>query len=199
MTVKPTTIDEYLARVVPEQRAALKRLRKAIHAAAPQAEECISYGLPAFRLNGRVLVYFGAAARHCSFFPGSGTTVATHAHLLKNYQTSKGTIRFRPARPIPAALVRILIKSRIEEINAALEKSRPKAKTSVKRDDYNAASLDDPPRARQQSSSKEAVKGKERWQRNPKSNSTSRQPKRNQPQATSRTKPRDSRTRNGPR
>jgi uncharacterized protein YdhG (YjbR/CyaY superfamily) len=135
MSVKPTTIGEYLAGVRPEQRAALKRLRKAIHAAAPQAEECFSYGLPAFRLNGRVLVYFGAAAKHCSFFPGSGTTVAAHAHLLKGYDTSKGTIRFQPGKPIPAALIRILVKARIDEINAIQTKARRPGKARGKRKD----------------------------------------------------------------
>ena len=67
---KPTTIDEYLASVKSEQRAALQRLRQTIRAVVPSAKECISYGIPAFRLNGRSLVFFGAWANHCSFYPG---------------------------------------------------------------------------------------------------------------------------------
>src|SRR4051794_28659038 len=66
----PTTIDEYLARVRDDKRAALERLRATIRAVVPTAEECISYGMPAFRYEGRVLVYFAAAANHCAFYPG---------------------------------------------------------------------------------------------------------------------------------
>jgi uncharacterized protein YdhG (YjbR/CyaY superfamily) len=68
---KPKTHDAYLAAVNPDKRAALEKLRKAINAAAPGVEECISYQLPAFRLNGRLLVAYGAAANHCAFYPGS--------------------------------------------------------------------------------------------------------------------------------
>src|SRR5687768_18026486 len=94
MATKPTTIDEYLAGVKPDQRAALEKIRRAIKAAAPEAEEGISYGLAAFRLGDRPLVAFGATASHCAFFPMSGTTVADHQKELAGYDTSKGTIRF---------------------------------------------------------------------------------------------------------
>jgi uncharacterized protein YdhG (YjbR/CyaY superfamily) len=154
MTDKPTTIDRYLARVRPDQRAALNRLRKAIQAAAPDAEECIRYGLPAFRLDGRVHVYFGAAAKHCSFFPGSGTTVAAHAQLLKGYDTSKGTIRFQPGNPIPAALIRILVKARVDEINAIQTNARRPRHAHGKRKGGHVARVPDPPRARFQRMSK---------------------------------------------
>jgi uncharacterized protein YdhG (YjbR/CyaY superfamily) len=109
------TIDEYLDQVPDaEKRAALETLRKTIRAAAPRAEECISYQIPAFRLNG-LLVAFAAAAKHCSFFPASGRLIAAHKRDLKGYDTSKGTIRFQPNRPLPAALVRRLVKARIAE------------------------------------------------------------------------------------
>ena len=121
---KPQTIDEYLAVVSDDQRAALEKLRKAIRAAVPKAEECISYQLPAFRLDGRVLVGFGAAANHCSFYSWSGTTVAAHEDLLKGYDTSKGTIRFPANKPLPAALVRKLVKARIAENEARSKKSK---------------------------------------------------------------------------
>jgi uncharacterized protein YdhG (YjbR/CyaY superfamily) len=114
-TARPDSIDAYLAGLNAAQRAALQKLRKTIRAAAPRAEECISYSLPAFRLDGRVLVCFGASINHCSFFPGSGTAVATHADLLKRYDTSKGTIRFPPEEPLPAGLVRTIVKARIAE------------------------------------------------------------------------------------
>lgn len=111
---RPKTIDEYLAPLSDDQRAALQRLRRTIRSAAPRAEECISYSLPAFRLNG-VLVGFGATANHCAFYPMSSSTVAAHKDDLKDFDTSKGTIRFQPDRPLPAALVRKLVKARIAE------------------------------------------------------------------------------------
>ena len=110
---KPATIDDYLARVSSGQRAALNRLRKAIRAAAPRAEECISYQLPAFRLDGRMLVWFGAGANHCAFYPGA--VVQAFKRELLDYKTSKGTIRFQPDHPIPAALVRKLVRARIAQ------------------------------------------------------------------------------------
>jgi uncharacterized protein YdhG (YjbR/CyaY superfamily) len=110
----PKSTDEYLARLGDDQRAALTSLRKTIKAAAPGAEECISYGIPAFRLNG-ILVGFGASAKHCAFYLMSGTTVDAHKDELAGYDTSKGTIRFLPDRPLPAALVRKLVKARIAE------------------------------------------------------------------------------------
>jgi uncharacterized protein YdhG (YjbR/CyaY superfamily) len=115
MTGKPKTIDEYLATLSDDKRAALEKLRKTIKAAAPKAEECISYRLPAFRLNGKLLVAFGAAAKHCAFYPMSSSTVAAHKADLKDYDTGKGTIRFQPDHPLPAALVRKLVKARIAE------------------------------------------------------------------------------------
>jgi uncharacterized protein YdhG (YjbR/CyaY superfamily) len=115
MPAKPKTIDEYLDGVTDEQRAALEKLRKTILAAAPQAEECISYGLAAFRLNGKPLVAMGATANHCAFYLMSGSTVEARQDELKTYDTSKGTIRFQPGKPLPAALVKKLVKARIEE------------------------------------------------------------------------------------
>jgi uncharacterized protein YdhG (YjbR/CyaY superfamily) len=112
---KPHTIDEYLATVKPVQRRTLAKLRKTIHAVAPKAEECISYGIPAFRLNGRALVFFGAWANHCSFYPGSSTTLKNFRGDLKGFQITKGTIRFSPDNPLPTALVKKLIKARIRE------------------------------------------------------------------------------------
>jgi uncharacterized protein YdhG (YjbR/CyaY superfamily) len=114
MAPKPETVDEYLARLSDDKRAALEKLRKAIKTVAPRAEECISYGMPAFRLNGRVLVWFGAAARHCSFSPGA-LPIRTLENDLKAYQTSKGTVRFPPDAPLPTALVQKLVKVRIAE------------------------------------------------------------------------------------
>jgi uncharacterized protein YdhG (YjbR/CyaY superfamily) len=99
--------------VTEDKRAALQKLCKAIKAAAPKAEECISYQLPAFRLNGKFLVAYGAATNHCAFYPGS--TVKALKDELKSYDTSKGTIRFSADKPLPAALVRKVVRLRIEE------------------------------------------------------------------------------------
>ena len=110
------TIDDYLAGVkAADQRAALEKLRQTIRAVAPQAEECISYGLAAFRLNGRPLVAFGAWANHCSFYPMSAATLRNFQAQLKPFETSKGTIRFTTDKPLPVALVRKLVKARISE------------------------------------------------------------------------------------
>ena len=106
-------IDDYLRPLPEDQRRALERLRRTIQKAAPRAEECISYRLPAFRLDGP-LVAFGAAARHCSFYPMSASTVAEFAEALKDFDTSKGAIRFQPDHPLPAALVRKIVKARIQ-------------------------------------------------------------------------------------
>ena len=111
---KPQTIDEFLARLDDAKRAALEKLRATIRAAAPGAEECISYGVPAFRLEGKMLVAFGAGARHCSFYPGA-LPIATHQAALKGYDTSKGTIRFPAACPLPTTLVRKLVKIRLAQ------------------------------------------------------------------------------------
>jgi uncharacterized protein YdhG (YjbR/CyaY superfamily) len=114
---KPTTIDEYLAALSDKQRVALTKLRKTIKAAAPKAEECISYQIAAFRHNG-MLVGFGASQDHCSFYPMNGHTVAELAEELEGYDVSKGTIRFTADKPLPAALVRKMVKARLAE-NAA--------------------------------------------------------------------------------
>jgi len=123
MAAKATTFDEYMAGVWDDQRAALEKLRKTIHAAAPGAGECISYGLAAFKLDGRPLVALGAGKDHCAFYLMSGSTVEDHAEDLKKYDTSKGTIRFQPDKPLPASLVRKLVKARIAE-NASRGKKR---------------------------------------------------------------------------
>jgi uncharacterized protein YdhG (YjbR/CyaY superfamily) len=117
MKAKPrqaTTHGEYLAALSVDQRRALEKLRKDIQLAAPKAEECISYGIPGFRLNGKLLVSYGAAAKHCAFYPGS--TLQAFKKEMKAYETSgKGTIRFPAEEPLPSALVRKIVKARIAE------------------------------------------------------------------------------------
>ena len=117
MSAKPQTIDEYLAPLSNEKRAALEKLRSAIKSAAPKAVECISYQIPGFRLGGRLLVSFGAWENHCAFYPGAHP-VEAHKDELTAYDTSKGSIRFRVDSPLPDTLVRKLVKTRIAQYAA---------------------------------------------------------------------------------
>lgn len=110
---KSKTHDDYLARLSADKRAALEKLRHDIKAAAPRVEECISYGIPAFRLDGKLLVFYGTGKNHCSFYPGS--TVQSLKADLRAYDTRKGTIRFSPEKPLPPALVRKIVKLRAAE------------------------------------------------------------------------------------
>jgi uncharacterized protein YdhG (YjbR/CyaY superfamily) len=115
MARKPTTIDEYLATVSGARRAALDRLRRTIRSIVPKAEECISYGMPAFRLGGAVVAGFAATASGCSYYPFSGSTLGTLARDLADYDRTKSALHFHPGRPLPAPLVRKLIEARIAE------------------------------------------------------------------------------------
>jgi uncharacterized protein YdhG (YjbR/CyaY superfamily) len=114
---KPKTIDEYLVSVNAYHRDALQKIRETVHAVAPNANECIRYGIPAFRMNGRSLVFFGAWANHCALYPGSSATLKNFRNELRDFQTSKGTLRFSPCKPLPVALVKRLVKARIAENN----------------------------------------------------------------------------------
>jgi uncharacterized protein YdhG (YjbR/CyaY superfamily) len=110
--MKAKTHDEYLAALSDDKQRALEELRKDIKAAAPKAEECINYGIPGFRLNGKLLVSYGAAAKHCAFYPGS--TLQAFKKEMKDYDTSgKGTLRFSADKPLPSALVRKIVRARV--------------------------------------------------------------------------------------
>lgn len=117
MARTPKDIDEYLATVPAEARATLEKLRKTIRSAAPKATEGISYQVPTFKYLGP-LVGFGAATKHCGFYVMSPAVMEAHKNELESYDTSKGTIRFPPDKPLPAALVRKLVKARIAENEA---------------------------------------------------------------------------------
>jgi uncharacterized protein YdhG (YjbR/CyaY superfamily) len=113
-TVVTNEVDKYLARVPEPARTALKKVREVIRSIAPpEATEGISYGIPTFKYKG-MLAAFAAFSNHCSLFPGAGPTVE-FKNELKNFQTSKGTIRFAPDKPLPATLLKKLMKARIKE------------------------------------------------------------------------------------
>jgi uncharacterized protein YdhG (YjbR/CyaY superfamily) len=115
MSPVAASVDEFLAAIPPDQRAALEDLRRVIRAAAPEATELINYGVPMFRLNGRNLVSYAAAKDHCSFYVQSPAVMEAHAADLKGYHTMKGTVHFSVDKPIPADLVTKLVEARIAE------------------------------------------------------------------------------------
>lgn len=111
-----SSIESYLEAVSPTKKAALETLRAQIKELVPGLVECISYGLPAFRLNGKVLCGFGAAAKHCAFYPWSSNIANLFPDELAGYSTSKGAIRFQPENPLPPDLVRKLVEARLREV-----------------------------------------------------------------------------------
>ena len=126
----PKDVESYLRGVPAAARASLETLRQTIKSVVPEAVEVISYGIPTFKLEGRMLVSYAAFAEHCSFFPGAGP-VDEHADELKSFQTSKGTVRFTSTRPLSVSLVKKLVKTRIR-LNEELMKKRA-AKKPAKR------------------------------------------------------------------
>lgn len=111
-------VDKYLARVPQPAQATLQKVRATIRSSAPrEATEAISYGIPAFKYNG-MLVAYAAFANHCSFFPASGEVLKEFADELKDYPCSKGTIRFAMDKPLPAGLIRKIVKARVAKNEA---------------------------------------------------------------------------------
>jgi len=129
MASKSTKFDEYVQALPAAQRAALVKLRRMIRAAAPDADEGESYGLPAFRRNGRPLAAMSAAAKHCSFFPMDGAATSKFAKELQGFECSKGTIRFTPDQPLPAGLVKKIILARIADLNGKKTATKKPAKS----------------------------------------------------------------------
>jgi len=120
---EPGSVEEYLAALPADKRTALEKLRKTIKAAAPEATETISYQMPAFKDHGRILVYYAAFKDHCSLYPASEAVMEALGDELKPYFAGKGTIRFPADKPLSAALVRKIVKARLEE-NAAARRRR---------------------------------------------------------------------------
>jgi uncharacterized protein YdhG (YjbR/CyaY superfamily) len=111
---KPDTVDEYLAGIPGPARTTLNKIRAAIRSVAPpETTEVISYGIPTFKYKG-MLASYAAFSDHCSLFPGAGPTIEFQ-NELKNFQTSKGTIRFPPDKPPSSTLLKKLVKARVAE------------------------------------------------------------------------------------
>jgi uncharacterized protein YdhG (YjbR/CyaY superfamily) len=115
---KAKSVEEYLAALPDDARATLEKIRRAIKVAAPEATEKIGYGMPGFSHDGRYLVYYAAFKKHCSFFPGSYQVMETFAEELQRYDVEKGTIRFPVGKPLPATLVKKIVKARLRENEA---------------------------------------------------------------------------------
>lgn len=123
-TKVPRNVDEYLAALPEDARTTLEKVRKAIKAAAPKATEGISYQMPMYKQNGMV-IGFAAFKNHCSIFPGPGA-IEKHKGELKNYVTSRGTVRFPIGKPLPAALVKAIVKERVAENEAKADENAKK-------------------------------------------------------------------------
>jgi uncharacterized protein YdhG (YjbR/CyaY superfamily) len=113
---KPTTVEDYLAALPPDRRAGVEELRRTINAAAPEATESIAYLMPALRSHGgQFLVSYAAYKKHYSLFPASDAVIEAGGEELKPYLAGKGTIQFPADKPIPAALVKKIVKVRLAE------------------------------------------------------------------------------------
>jgi uncharacterized protein YdhG (YjbR/CyaY superfamily) len=114
-TTAPKTVDEYLAAVPEPARSTLKKVRTAIRSAAPaEATEVISYGMPMYKYNG-MLIGFAAYPKHCSLFLATSSLLKMFKDELSRYKTSKGTIRFPTDQPLPASLMKKIVKARVAQ------------------------------------------------------------------------------------
>ena len=111
-------VAAYIAACPPKARAALKQVRATIRATAPKAEDAFSYRIPAFRLDGRVLVWYAAFTNHYSMFPVGTDIVRGLGKAGEGYETSKGTIRFPLDAKVPVALVKKLVKARMAHLTS---------------------------------------------------------------------------------
>lgn len=110
----PKNVDDYLKSFTGQQRETLNKVRSAIKAAAPKAEELISYGIPAFKQNG-MIAYFAGFKNHCSYFPGSYAVMKQFEGELKSYTVSKGTIQFSIDKPLSSSLIKKMVLAKIKE------------------------------------------------------------------------------------
>lgn len=121
------SVDDYIAAQPEDLRRALEKVRATIRKAVPAAAEQISYQMPAYKLHGRVLMYFAGWSEHYAIYPGSATAVAELANDLKRYKISKGTIRFERNTAVPVGLVKRIALLRAREVEAAGAAKRKKS------------------------------------------------------------------------
>jgi uncharacterized protein YdhG (YjbR/CyaY superfamily) len=119
-----TDVDAYLAAVPADQRAVLEQLRRTIRDTVPDAIEAISYQMPAFRMGGKFLVSYAAFRDHCSLFPLSGGVLDELGDAVAPYRAGKGTLRFTVDRPIPASLVKKIVRIRVREVSARTRRAK---------------------------------------------------------------------------
>ena len=110
------TVDEYLAAAPQPHRTTLEQVRKTLRSLLPDAEETISYGVPAFKVNGEAVAGYAFFKNHCSYFPHSGSVLPVVAEALSGYEWSKGTLKFAPETPLPEELVRRLVEVRLAQL-----------------------------------------------------------------------------------
>jgi uncharacterized protein YdhG (YjbR/CyaY superfamily) len=115
----PTEIDRYLAGLDEPRRSTLEALRKSIMEVVPGAEQCISYGMPAFKVQGKTVAGFAAFKNHLSYLPHSGSVLATLPEDVDAYESSKGSLKFATNKPLPKRLVKKLIHARMHELGLA--------------------------------------------------------------------------------
>jgi uncharacterized protein YdhG (YjbR/CyaY superfamily) len=109
-------IDAYLVALPADQRRALQGVRAPVARLVPDAVETISYGMPAFKLNGRAVVWFAAWKAHCSIYPLTDTFLAANRDALKGFGRTKGSLHFTPEEPLPEALVERLVRARLADL-----------------------------------------------------------------------------------
>ncbi len=115
---KPESVEDYFASLTEDQRKALQKLREQIRASVPEATEAVYYSMASFRYRGKALVAYAAFKDHLSLFPLGASALDALGDELKPYRTSKGTLQFTIEKPMPAALVKKLVKARMAEIDA---------------------------------------------------------------------------------
>jgi len=113
-------IDAYLAKLPPDQRAALQRLRTQVSALVPHAEESISYGMPTFKLGDRAVLWYAGWKSHCSIYPLTDSFLAAHADELAGYERTKGSLHFTPDAPLPEGLVQRMVRARLADLEAGV-------------------------------------------------------------------------------
>jgi uncharacterized protein YdhG (YjbR/CyaY superfamily) len=115
----PNEIDRYLATLDEPQRSTLEALRRSIMEVVPGAEQCLSYGMPAFKVQGKTVAGFAAFKNHLSYLPHSGSVLATLPDGVGSYETSKGSLKFALDKPLPKRLVEKLVHARMRELGLA--------------------------------------------------------------------------------